>query len=123
MSYPTPATTVEARIMKVLSEGEAYGAQIARQSDGLIKSGTVYGALKRLEGMCWVESRLEVVVPSGSGRRRKMYSLTEFGEDALFSYVHLIKRTRKAFEKNIASEFASEFDLEWFNNTEMAKGF
>ena len=119
MSYPTPATTVEARIMKVLSEGEAYGAQIAHQSGGLIKRGTVYGALKRLEGMCWVKARLEVVVPSGVGRRRKMYSLTKYGSDALFSYVHLVKRTRRAMEKNAT---LTE-ELEWFNSTEMAKGF
>lgn len=119
MSYPTPATTVEARIMKVLSEGEAYGAQIARQSGGLIKRGTVYGALKRLERNCWVKHRLEVVSPSGVGRRRKMYSLTEYGEDALFSYIRLIKLTRRAFEKKGLTE-----ELEWFNNeTEMPKGF
>lgn len=118
MGYPTPATTVEARIMKVLSEGEAYGARIASQSDGLIKKGTVYGALKRMEGQAWIKHRLEVVSPNG-GRRRKMYSLTKYGEEALYSYTSLIKRMRKALEKN--ATLADE--LKWFNGTEMTKGF
>jgi DNA-binding PadR family transcriptional regulator len=104
--------------MKALSEGEAYGAQIAKQSGGLIKRGTVYGALKRMEGRAWVKSRMEIVSPSGRGRRRKMYYLTEYGEDALWSYTNLIERFRKLFEKT-----GMDGDLEWLNSTDWVKGF
>lgn len=119
MGYPIPATIVEARIMKVLSEGEAYGAQIAKQSNGLVKLGTVYGSLNRMEGHGWVTARVEVINPTGRGRRRKMYSLTNYGKSALYDYVSLIKRTRTMFEK---FEW-HDYNLEWLNETEWVKGF
>lgn len=112
MGYPTPATDIEARILQALSRGgPSFGAEIARQSGGLILKNTAYKALKRMEAREWVES--EVI--TSKSRTRRMYQLTEYGRRALEAHVQLVNRIRQGLKGSSQEE--------WFNSTEMAKGF
>lgn len=73
-------------ILSVLSESPLHGYAIARQiekrSEELLKlgEGSLYPALKALEGKEWVQSQWE---QQPSGPARKVYSLTDSGRTEL----------------------------------------
>jgi len=73
----------EAILAALLSDGsrEWWGAAIAPLTG--LKSGTLYPALVRMEGLGWLESWWEDVDPNVEGRpRKRFYRLTGEGEIA-----------------------------------------
>ena len=59
---------------------EMYGLQICEAAG--LPSGTIHPILARLQGLGWLESRWEDVVPQKEGRpRRRYYKLTEDGAE------------------------------------------
>ena len=72
-------------LLSVLTAGPGHGyaiiTRLAERSDGAfdLPEGTVYPALHRLEGAGLLASDWQVA----SGRRRRVYRLTETGEQAL----------------------------------------
>lgn len=75
--------------------GYAIARQIERRSADLLKlgEGSLYPALKALEGEGWVESRWE---PQPSGPARKVYALTESGHGELERRIRAWKRFSRA---------------------------
>jgi len=76
-------TQSTALVLQALSSGHAYGFEIM-DATGL-PGGTIYPALRRLEGAALVESEWEEgAVAQRQGRpARKYYRLTDAGRDAL----------------------------------------
>jgi len=59
---------------------EMYGLQICAEAG--LPSGTIHPILARFEGLGWLESRWEDVIPEEEGRpRRRYYKLTEDGAE------------------------------------------
>jgi DNA-binding PadR family transcriptional regulator len=81
-------------VLSLLAEGESHGYQLERQvrNRGFrhwadVKRSVIYQALKRMQRLGMVESRLE----EGGGPARKVYSITEAGRSRLSreAYLHL----------------------------------
>jgi DNA-binding PadR family transcriptional regulator len=83
---PKPLGDVATSIMAVLADGDLHGyailAEVRLLSDGGVKlgTGTLYGALERLQDACMVVVADQEVV---DGRLRRYYRLTERGRAAL----------------------------------------
>lgn len=74
----------EARILQILvTNGESYGLDLVRRSEGSLKRGTIYVALDRMEKKGFVESRKEPPPSRQGGMPRRMYRVTGLGERAL----------------------------------------
>ncbi|MGH3925956.1 MAG: PadR family transcriptional regulator [Pseudonocardiaceae bacterium] len=77
------------RVLRMLLDdptAEKYGLEICKAVD--LAPGTVHPILYKFEGIGWLESRFEDIVPSDTGRpRRRYYRLTpdgaEFAREAL----------------------------------------
>ena len=73
-------------VLAILDEGESYGYAILKRIDGLSDGemewtdGMLYPLLHRLDRLGYVEARWDS--PEG-GRRRRYYSITSAGRDAL----------------------------------------
>ncbi|MGD8456738.1 MAG: helix-turn-helix transcriptional regulator [Anaerolineales bacterium] len=84
-------------IMVSLAPGAKHGYGILKEveslSDGrvVLSTGTLYGALKRLWGLGWVE-RITRHDEGDSGRGRKEYCLTELGRRVLNAEVSRFQR-------------------------------
>src|SRR5690349_81547 len=76
-------------LLSVLARGPAHGYAVVSAlrdaSDGAfdLPEGTVYPALHRLERQRWLVARWERGSDAGGSRRRKVYSLTAAGHQAL----------------------------------------
>jgi len=67
-------------ILQLLGEhGPQYGLWLVQNSAGLLKRGTVYVTLGRMEDKGLIESFLEKRDPSASGLPRRFYRLTHAG--------------------------------------------
>lgn len=73
-------TEKEFVIMNLLigSVKEMYGLQLVDKSEGLLKKGTIYVTLKRLEDKGYVQSRKEEEQP-GVAMPRRLYKATGLG--------------------------------------------
>lgn len=75
-------------ILMSLSEGPRHGYGIIQSVEArtggafTIGSGTLYSALKRMEGEGWIE---RVDGPDGEDPRRKYYGLTSTGREAVLA--------------------------------------
>jgi DNA-binding PadR family transcriptional regulator len=77
-----------AKIAKVMLEDpsvERYGLEV-RKIAGL-GTGTLYPALRRLEALGWLTSRIEELPPDEVRPPRRMYRLTGAGERAARDYL------------------------------------
>jgi len=82
----------EATILSVLllrPAEELYGLQIVEASDGLLKRGTVYVILQRMEEKRLIESRQEERTLPEIGIPRRLYAVTGLGMRALDRYEEL----------------------------------
>ena len=59
---------------------ECYGKEVVLCSGSVLKRGTVYVVLGRLEEQGWLKSREEEVTPDYIGIPRRLYSLSERGQ-------------------------------------------
>ena len=74
MMFPSKT---EAKILRVLGEGPAYGMEIVKNCG--IRAGTVYVLLGRLEEKGLAQSRTSPPPPGRRGPNRRVYSLTNLG--------------------------------------------
>jgi DNA-binding PadR family transcriptional regulator len=87
----------ERLILELLaSVGPMYGLQLVEQSEGVLKRGTVYVTLGRMEAKGLVESQQEPVPTGGIGLPRRIYRPTVLGERML--------RAWTAFARELAWE-------------------
>jgi DNA-binding PadR family transcriptional regulator len=80
----------------LIAEGPLYGLQLVNLSDGMLKRGTVYPTLARMESKGFVESEQEALPAGAIGLPRRIYRPTALGV-----------RVRKAWVA-LAREFALE---------------
>lgn len=77
---PPRLSRTEFLILDLLaSQGECFGLQLVKQSDGRLKRGTVYVTLQRMESKELIESRLEVLTEARPGLPRRLYRPTRRG--------------------------------------------
>ncbi len=87
-------------ILELLARsGSMFGLQLVEQSQGLLKRGTVYVTLGRMEAKGLVESEQEAPNPLAIGLPRRFYKLTGLGERLL--------RAHQAFAEALAPEARS----------------
>jgi PadR family transcriptional regulator PadR len=87
----------ERLILELLaSVGPMYGLQLVEHSEGVLRRGTVYVTLGRMEAKGLVESQQEPVPPGGIGLPRRIYRPTALGERML--------RAWTAFARELAWE-------------------
>ena len=74
-------------LLSLLHPGHGYGMmQRIRELSGgrlVMGPGTLYGVLTRMDKDGWIRLQEENGVVEEGGRRRKVYSITQAGEDAL----------------------------------------
>jgi PadR family transcriptional regulator, regulatory protein PadR len=78
MGWPSKLELLILRLL--VAGGESYGLALVRASDGLLKRGTVYVTLGRMEEKGLVSSRQEEVTPEHIGIPRRIYRITGLGE-------------------------------------------
>ena len=87
-------TTREAFVLAFLTRyGKGYGLQMVKKSKGLLKRGSVYVTLHRMQQKGYVRSKKETVPPDEKGPPRRHYTATAKGAQALDSW-KLIKSSR-----------------------------
>lgn len=62
---------------------EAYGLDLIRRSGSVLKRGTIYVTLDRMETQGLIESRPESAPKYAGGIPRRLYRMTELGRGAL----------------------------------------
>jgi len=76
-------SNIEFVVLQLLvEEPGSYGLQLVERSDGLVKRGTVYVTLDRMEQKGLITSKKEAR-PTHSGLPRRMYSPTGYGAKLL----------------------------------------
>ncbi len=76
-TLPSMSAT-ESVILDLLYGRERYGLELVDQSQGLLKRGSVYVLLARMESKGFVVSRLDDR-PSQAGATRRLYAATPYG--------------------------------------------
>ena len=95
-AIPTLPPKERAILELLVSEGPLYGLQLVGLSRGVLKRGTVYVTLSRMEAKGFVVSEQEALPPGAIGLPRRRYSPTPLGERALRAWTVLA--TDLAFE-------------------------
>ncbi len=68
-------------IMQMLSEnGEMFGLEMVKESDGELKKGTIYVTLQRMDNKDILESWEEERNNNETGIARRLYAPTDFGD-------------------------------------------
>lgn len=84
----------EMAILDQLMPGrELYGLEMVKASKGMLKRGTIYVLLDRLEDAKFIASRLEDKPDNLSGMPRRLYRITGLGQRAYAAF----HRARAAF--------------------------
>lgn len=74
---------VERTILMLLQPRERYGLELVGASSGVLKRGTVYVTLGRMERKGFVSSRQEQLPPKAIGLPRRLYTVTSYGVTVL----------------------------------------
>jgi len=69
----------EAVVLELLHDGEQYGLEIVRLSEGRLKRGTVYTTLNRMQQKGYVQSRSEEKPAHVPGIPRRLFRATPYG--------------------------------------------
>ena len=80
---PTLPSKERAILEALVATGPMYGLQLVERSNGVLKRGTVYVTLGRMEAKGYVESQQEAPVPGAIGLPRRIYRATGLGERVL----------------------------------------
>lgn len=84
---PTRLTATEHCILSLLGEiGEAYGLLLVEKSNGVLRRGSIYVLLSRLENRGFVKSRYVEPATGQQGPSRRLYKATDNGERALMAW-------------------------------------
>jgi len=92
-----PLTETTYFILLSLAPGPSHGYAIMKdvqqlsQARVILSTGTLYGALKRLLELGWIE-RVDDPAASENGRERKSYRLTQLGQAALDGEIERLNR-------------------------------
>jgi PadR family transcriptional regulator PadR len=70
-------------ILELLSDQERFGLELVGESDGLLKRGTVYVTLARMQEKGYVTSRTEELPAGAIGLPRRLYRPTAHGAAVL----------------------------------------
>jgi PadR family transcriptional regulator, regulatory protein PadR len=88
----------ESLILELLVEKERlYGLQLVAASGGLLKRGTVYVTLGRMEEKGYITSRLEDPPAQAGGMPRRMYQSTTLGRRVLRAWAGAVDRLMPEF--------------------------
>lgn len=82
--------------------GIALRDEIDRETGREVSLGMVYKALWRLERKGLVESRLGEPTARRGGRRKRLYTITPGGRDALRAALDAVRRLARGVEKGLA---------------------
>src|SRR5439155_9824735 len=77
--HPRISRTERAILELLVNEGELFGLQLVERSSGVLKRGTVYVTLGRMQEKGYVESRTEPPAPGAIGLPRRLYRPTAYG--------------------------------------------
>lgn len=78
-------------LQMLVLNGPMYGLQLVETSEGMLKRGTVYVTLGRLEAKGYVESEQEPQAPGAIGLPRRIYRPTGLGERVLRAWSVLVR--------------------------------
>ena len=108
-----PLTPAVFHVLLALVDGERHGysimQQVAETTDGQVKMGpgTLYGTIKRLLAVQWIEESDERPDPKLDDERRRYYRITPFGRRILGAEVsRYSKAVRAARKLGLAVEFS-----------------
>ena len=76
---PARLSGKEAVVLELLHDGEQYGLEIVRLSEGRLKRGTVYTTLNRMQQKGYVQSRSEEKPAHVPGIPRRLFRTTPYG--------------------------------------------
>jgi DNA-binding PadR family transcriptional regulator len=80
VSEPLPSISpTESVIIDLLRGRERYGLELVDRSGGLLKRGSVYVLLSRMEAKGFVTSRLDDSARPPAGATRRLYEATPYG--------------------------------------------
>jgi len=79
----------ESIVMELLRRRERYGLELVDASGGVLKRGSVYVILARMEEKGFVESRQEDRTRGTSGLPRRLYRATPYGRKVHGAYAQL----------------------------------
>jgi DNA-binding PadR family transcriptional regulator len=84
--YPT-LSALETMVLNILvsldSSSESYGLELLAKSNGMLKKGSIYVTLGRMEEKGYLESRKEELRPGARGLPRRLYKITGHGQKVL----------------------------------------
>lgn len=93
-------STKESLILELLVEkDEMYGLQLVTASRGLLKRGTVYVTLGRMEEKGYIASRLEEAPADAGGLPRRLYQPTTLGRRVLKAWSGAVGRLMPEFAR------------------------
>lgn len=84
----------------LMSKTRSYGLELVKESDGILKRGTVYVTLNRMEEKGFVSSTLKASKGIG-GPPRRVYEITGKGAMAFSRWQLLLSKTNPAFAGNL----------------------
>ena len=86
-------STKESLILELLVQKQGmYGLQLVAASGGLLKRGTVYVTLGRMEEKGYIASRLEDPPAEAGGMPRRLYQPTTLGRRVLKTWTGAVER-------------------------------
>ena len=88
--FPRISRTERIILDLLVHDEELYGLQIVERSNGLVKRGTVYVTLGRMQEKGYVESRTEPPVPGAIGLPRRLYRPTAYGAAVLKAWTRMV---------------------------------
>ena len=87
--FPT-LSRLEFKVLDLLIEKgialESYGMELVQNSKGMLKRGSVYVTLGRMEDKGYITSRKEDIRPSHRGLPRRLYKITGTGQQMYDAY-------------------------------------
>ena len=93
-------STKESLILELLvQKQEMYGLQLVAASRGLLKRGTVYVTLGRMEEKGYIASRLEDPPAEAGGMPRRIYQATPLGRRVLKAWTGAVGRLMPEFAR------------------------
>ncbi|MGD2071221.1 MAG: PadR family transcriptional regulator [Gemmatimonadota bacterium] len=102
--------TLDLLVLRAVSDDPLHGYGIARwieeTTDGafLVEEGSLYPALQRIRRKGWLTAEWGV---SHTGRRARLYAITDAGRERLESELRAWRRYNRAVEKAMTAEPAS----------------
>ena len=79
MESPTRLSPTEYLILELLQDRERFGLELVEHSQGVLKRGTVYVTLARMQDKGYVSSRTEALPLGAIGLPRRLYRPTPYG--------------------------------------------